>query len=254
MRKIIPRPNSYNFSVDDVFESLIEVTDKKLSLFDQSFFKFIKGLHNKFNADIHCYLFYRGVINGKLRSLQEVPSDIKNIIRENSWLRFGPHSLDYNTAPYAERPEKMMETFDKIYSEIYRFAGNEHVSEFARLHYFSELYELADYFESKGVKALFSTDKDILTHRMPKSIKKSLSSQGVGQYKGMNFIRTHFRIEYFITDYKSDKARKTYLKNLLDTFGFIIFFTHECDISNPKVRRAIISCLQECKDFGLIST
>ena len=36
----------YHFSVDDVFESLIEITDKGIEVFEHPFFSFLKELHD----------------------------------------------------------------------------------------------------------------------------------------------------------------------------------------------------------------
>lgn len=245
--------SGYHFSIDDVFNSLIEASDQHIPLFDHPFFNFVKGLHDQFDAAIDCYVFYRGEINGKVRTLQEVSSHIKQTIMANPWLKLGPHADDYQSPPYAEKPANVIDTFDKIYSEINRFAGGKNNSRLIRLHYFSELYELADYFKERKVRALFTTDKDIFSYRMPRKIEDSLDDQGVVNYRGMTFIRTHFRVEYFINDYPTVHERNNQLKRLFEKYQFVIFFTHECDISNPKVRQAITSSINFCTKLGLHS-
>ncbi|MCL4359694.1 hypothetical protein M1555_00365 [Patescibacteria group bacterium] len=243
----------YHFSVDDVFNCLIEVSDQKIDLFDHPFFRFLLHLHDAYGASIDLYLFYQSVINGSLRMLTEVSGRLKTSLSVNPWLRFGPHALDYATAPYAQKPESVIPVFDAIYSCIDRFASSSNLSKLVRLHYFSELYELADYFEGRGVRALFSTDKEIFSHRMPDKNRKSLQARGTTTYKGMSFVRSQFRVEYWIRDYLSVRSQVRYLGKLFDTYRFITFFTHECDMSNEDVRNAIELILNECHKRRYVS-
>ena len=62
----------YHFSVDDVFECLIEVTDKDMPLFEHPFFKLLKEMHNLYDISVGLNLFYEKEIGGIVRSLKEV--------------------------------------------------------------------------------------------------------------------------------------------------------------------------------------
>lgn len=249
---LIP-PSTYHFSVDDVFESLIEVSDNGTPLFDHPFFGFLKTLHDDYGATVECYLFYQNEVRDRLRSLREVFEGLRKTIESNPWLRFGPHALDYPHAPYDQKPVELEAVFDKIYAEITRFAGDKNFSSFARLHYFSEMYELAEYFRKRNLHALFSTDKNALSWRMPARVKEALRTKGRAQYQRMNFLRTHFRAEYAIRDYPTPAAREAFLKRLISTHGFIVFFTHECDIPNAQVRDYITDTLKLCRKWGVRS-
>ena len=47
----------------------------------------------------------------------------KEILFENTWLRFGLHALDNDTAPYSQTPDQQIQVFHLIYREIERFSG-----------------------------------------------------------------------------------------------------------------------------------
>lgn len=243
--------STYHFSIDDVFNSLIELSDQKIPFFHHPFYRFLKEAHDKFGTNIDLYCFYQREIDGKMRTLRDVSSHIKQTIQANPWLRFGPHALDYATAPYNQKPNDAAEAFDKIYHEIKRFAGIRNFSRFIRLHYFSEVYELAEYFKSRGVEALFSTDKDVFSHRMPEKVKQSLAMKGLASYQKMNFIRTHFRVENFVQLQRSDKEINQFLIKFLDKFGFIMFFTHEYDVPDPRVKPATMVLINKCINLKL---
>ena len=155
----------YHFSIDDTIESLIDVSDSSNDFFSNQFFKFLDMIHKKYNTNIDLYCFYQKSIRNKLRTLNDVSDKHKEIFINNPWLRFGPHALDSEFAPYAQTPGQQMHTFDSIYKEIERFSGNPSKCEFIRLHFFSESYELSGYFQTKNVHSLLTTDKSAITYR-----------------------------------------------------------------------------------------
>ena len=87
-----------HFSVDDVFKSLIEVSDKNIPLKKHWFFSQIYKLWKKYKIRTGLYLFYKGKINGKIRYLTEV-KNLRKELKEN-WIYFGPHALDYDSPPH----------------------------------------------------------------------------------------------------------------------------------------------------------
>ena len=226
----------YHFSVDDVFESLIEITDKKIEVFDHPFFSFLRELHDEFDVKVDLYLFFQKKIDGRLRTLKEVSNSLKQILNDNSWIKFGPHALDQETSPYSQTPGEQINTFNNIYNEIYRFSGKENISKWVRLHRFSESYELKDYFHSHGVEALFTTDKDRITTRMPDSINESLKLTGFAEYNGLKFIRSHIRTENLANDGIKKEELDELIKKYLNKHNHICFFTHEYEIPRDEVK------------------
>ena len=226
----------YHFSVDDVFDVLIEVTDRKLELFTHPFFRFLKEMHDEFGMQTSLYLFFQKEIDGSVRTLREVTDVHRTALQASQWLRFGPHTLDYAHSPYAQMPTEQVKIFDTIYKEINRFAGSDVRARWVRLHYFSESYELADYFHKKGVEALFTTDKDAISYRIPdEEIKSDLARRGYVDYRGMTIIRSHGRIE----NLESNETSEARFSQLLSSPGFCIFFTHEVDCASLQIQNHI---------------
>ena len=90
----------FHFSIDDVIDSLIEVSNSSNPLFSNSFFNFLDTLHSKYNVNIDLYCFYQKNILNNSITLNELSDRHKEIFVKNNWLRFGPHALDTETAPY----------------------------------------------------------------------------------------------------------------------------------------------------------
>ncbi len=243
----------YHFSIDDIFECLIEVTDRNIPLFQHPVFSFLKELHTKYGVHIGLHVFLQREIDGKLRSLKEVRDLQDEIKSEGSFLHFGPHALDFPTMPFSQSKEEQIETFDEIYKEIDRIAGKESYSRWVRLHFYSEMYELADYFKEKGVEALFSTDRPVGSHRMPDEIKQQLIQKGSATYEGMNFIRTQFRVEFFTSDRLDISAIENNFKNSIDQYGYVIFYTHEYEIIRSEVRQSLRLSLEALSKLSIKS-
>ena len=73
-----------HFSVDDVFKSLIEISDKNIKLQKHWFFSQFYNLWKKYKLKTGLYIFYEGEVDGRLRNLKEV----RNITKElkGNWI------------------------------------------------------------------------------------------------------------------------------------------------------------------------
>jgi hypothetical protein len=229
----------YHFSIDDVIDSLIEVSDCSDGIFSQPFFNFLNVIHKKYNTNIDLYCFYQKNITNTPITLNDISDKHKEIFSKNTWLRFGPHALDTETAPYSQTPKQQIQLFDSIYKEIERFSGTSSKCELIRLHFFTESYELSDYFHSKKVHSLFTTDKPAISHRMNDHVKSELKNRGHATFNGIDFIRSHFRIETIIEQNLSNKEIIDLLEYYLSTYGFVIFLTHEYELVRPEIKNTI---------------
>ena len=243
----------YHFSVDDVFDALIEVSDRQLPLFEHPFFRFLKEVHDEFGSHVSLYLFYQKSIQGRMRTLAGISEANAVAWEDNQWLQLGPHALDPETPPYAQSPSEQRKTFDAIYAELERFAAKGKRSKWVRLHYFSESYELAEYLKTKGVEALLSTDKEAVSYRLPIREKEQLRNEDVCAYRGMTFIRSHLRIETLVHDGVSSCAVYGAIKPILSRLGHIVIMTHEYELARPEVRAMTVSTLWRLKEHGVYS-
>lgn len=234
----------FHFSLDDVFDCLIELRDQNISLLEQPLFKYLNVLHEKYDISIGLHLFYQKRINGKIRSLAEIP-DIRSELQNSGadkWLFFGPHALDYETAPYNQTPSEQESVYKKIIKEIDRFAGKNNFTEYIRLHYYTESFELSDFFHENGINGLFTTDREALSHRMGEKEKKDLIQKGFTSYKNLLFIRTQFRLEFYTQKNKSEIKKE--ISDNLKKYNFIVFYTHENEMSNEKIRSSLENFLE----------
>ena len=243
----------YHFSIDDVIDSLIEVSNSSNDFFSNSFFKFLDTIHSKYNVNIDLYCFYQKNISNNLIRLNELSNKHEKIFVKNQWLRFGPHALDAETAPYSQSPDKQIQIFDSIYKEIERFTGSSSKSRLVRLHFFSESFELSNYFCTKNVHSLFTTDKPAISHRMNEKVKFELNKFGHTMFNEICFVRSHFRIETLVEQNLSHDEIINLLEHYLSTFGFVTFFSHEYELIRPEVREVLDFVLKYLHEHNIKS-
>ena len=232
----MPVSRRFHFSVDDVIDALIEVTDKQIPMFQHPTFGLFKELNDRYGLTVDLYLFYQKEINGVVRTLSEVRDLRLELETAGNFLRFGPHALDYPNPPHSQTPEEAEASMERIYKEIDRFAGQKHKSKELRLHFYSETYELADFFTKNGVDLLFSTDRAVGSYRLPISRTKKLLQKGEVSYLGTKFVRTHYRLEFLAEEKTSDSELKKYYDQMLSSYGYVVCYTHECELSRPEIR------------------
>lgn len=243
----------YHFSVDDVFDALIEASDARGKLFEQPLFGFLKGLHEEFGALMDLYVFYRKSGAQGTRTLREVSDAMKPAFADSPWLRLAPHGLDVDTPPYLQSPARQRETFDAVYREIERFAGDHRTSRWLRLHCFSESVELAEYFRKRGVDALFTTDKDAVAYRLPKEAQERLQAEGTVEYEGLRLIRSDLRVEGLVQEGVGPERLGAVLDALLSRKRWVVLLTHEYELARPEVRAMTIAILRHLATRGVRS-
>lgn len=234
----------YHFSVDDVFDAFVEVSDRRVPLFEHSFFAFLKRLHEDFGASVDLYLFYRKTMNGRCRTLDEVAASIGDALLEHPWLRLGPHALDWDTPPYSQTPPEQVRVFDAVYAHLDRFAAGGGRSKWIRLHHFSEAYENGPYFRARGVEALLTTDKPAVSYRLGDSERRQLEESGRIEYGGITLIRSHFRMEGLVDAGLEGAAAERALDAILERHGVAVLMTHESLLGRPDVRAMTLTALQ----------
>ena len=225
----------YHFSVDDVFECLIDATDNYPDLFEQPLFEFFRRMHRRFGAHVDLYLFNRAPFGGRVRSLQDVSDKFRAQFQEATWLRLGPHALEYDIPPHKQTPAEQLVTFEETYREIERFAGPEKTTGFLRLHFFSECFELAPYFLEKGAHTLLLTDKPAVAYRLDEPRRRQLSREGWLKHEGLCLLQSHFRMENLARDSVDESSTRFFISDTIARRGHVCLFTHEVDLGNPLV-------------------
>jgi hypothetical protein len=230
--------------VDDVLDCLLEASDRYTDPFDHPLLGWLRELHESFGVRVDLYLFWQGKVGGRLRTLAEVSSCFRRHFERADWLRFGPHARDYDLAPYSQAPEDQQATFDDIYNEIERFAGHDRTTRWNRLHYFSECYELASYFRQRGSDVLLLTDKLAGAYRLPEAQRHRLIGAGRLSLGNMHLLQSHYRMEFFERDGRSEDDIATLLRGTLRRRGYVSLFTHEVDFARPTLRAIVETSLR----------
>ena len=85
-----------HFSIDDcsaVFKDITENENEYDYLFEQSFFKYLRSLHKKYDAKVTLYCFY----DFNNFCIKNCTTKFKKDFEENSdWLKIGYHAYDVN--------------------------------------------------------------------------------------------------------------------------------------------------------------
>jgi hypothetical protein len=252
MTKTLDLQGKYHFSVDDVFEEMLRISDCGGVLFDSPVFAFFKEMHDLYGAHIYLYLFYEKDIDGKIRSLKDIRS-FKEELSSIDWIHYAPHAQSFEIIPFNQTIADFENVCENIYQEIERISGKKIFASIIRLHFYSEMYEMAEYFLSKNVTALYTTDKPVGAYRLPEECRKLLVSKGVTFFNGIHFLRTQFRVENFTGERLLDQEiRENFLKSLHD-FGCITLYSHEYELHRSEVRNVARRCFRILNEIQLKS-
>lgn len=243
-------PPTLHFSVDDVFESLVRVSDRGAGLFEDPFFAFLEELHRRWRIHVDLYLFFRQEIDGRIRTLEDVSSSLARDFRKAPWLRLGPHALDYDHPPYAQSHDRQQAVYDAIYAQVDRFAGAGSRARWVRLHYFTEAFGMADYWRRNGVSTLLLTDKPAGSYHLPDAVRDRLLQDGRVEFGGISLRRSHERIENLAREAPSDEALAARLQAHADRHGALVLFSHEVDLGGESVRQTCRRCLEHARALG----
>ena len=227
---------AYHFSIDDVFECLIDATENYSDLFRQPLFSFLRRMHARYGANVDLYLFNRAHVDGRVRSLQDVSDKFRHQFQYAAWLRLGPHAQEYDVPPHKQTPAEQLETFDETYREIERFAGPAKTTGFVRLHFFSEAFELASYFLARGTHTLMLTDKPAVAYRLDEPRRQQLSRNGWLTHEGLCLLQSHFRMENLVRDNVDAESTYGFIADTIARRGHVCLFTHEIDLQNQLVQ------------------
>ena len=243
----------YHFSVDDVFDAFVEISDRGSRVVDHELFALLDDLHRRCGTTTDLYLFAEHDVGGKRRRLSDVSGRHRAEYEALRWLRLGPHARDIDTPPHAQSAADVQTTLGDIYSEIARFAGATPRSRWVRLHAFSECYECAPFLREMGVDALLLTDKEAHAYRLPASARDEVRRQGHTRHEGIGFVRSHLRLEHLVRDGATRRDIEERLDAALAQHGFACVFTHEIDLRDARVREAAETCAQHLQRRGVPS-
>jgi hypothetical protein len=242
---------TYHFSVDDVLASLLQLSDWRLDVVGQPCLAFLDRLHREYGAMIDLYLFESAVApDGRVRQLRDVDDRAIAALGAASGFRFGPHAIDYATAPHAQPAPDLIADMERLCATIARLTAPERRSRWVRLHYFSEVWEAAEVWRRHGIEALMTTDKPAIAYRLEPHYREALARAGRTSRAGVGFVRSHLRLESLRGDADDPARFASRIDEVLDCHGFVTLFTHEIDLDDPAVRRLAETALGHLQRRG----
>ncbi len=227
----------FHFSIDDVFDCVLQLSDWNLSVREQPLLAFLDELHQESGAKTDLYVFSAAALaDGRVRRLADVSDRAVEVLAGAAAFRWGPHARCYATAPHAQAVDDATRTFAELNADIARIASSDRRADWVRLHYFSEVFELAPLWRAAGITALMTTDRPAICYRLPATARASLVATGRAEHNGIGFVTSHLRLEFFAGD-AADPARfAARLDSAFDRHGFVTVFTHEADLVDPRIR------------------
>lgn len=169
---------TYAVTIDDAADALAEVTaTRPASLFNHPTFKFLKEMHEKYNAVFSLYLFYEGTLY-KDFNLSKMPSQYQKEWGENApWLKLGFHARRMNPPyPYATASyQTAREDFLTVKNQVMHFAGEESWDEIMCSHYWSGSLESCRAWQDLGIKGLYAAHRGRQSYYLPRAINQMLS-------------------------------------------------------------------------------
>ncbi|MFO1039738.1 MAG: hypothetical protein U1E45_23090 [Geminicoccaceae bacterium] len=238
----------YHFSVDDVLDGLLEIEAGR-PVPQVPLAAFLDEQHQACGLAADLYLFLRRSPDG--RGLADLGGPAVEWARQRTWLCFGPHAADYETAPYGQDPDAVAATLEALFAQISRLVPAAQRSAWLRLHYFSECYGQADLLRANGVDTLLLTDKPAVAYHLPEVRRLQLGAEDRVHHCGLTLQRSHLRLETLVAEGETESGIRRRLDGILDRRGLVVLFTHEVDLAHEEVRRAGTVALRHLRDRGV---
>lgn len=243
----------FHFSVDDVLSAPLQLSDWEMLVRDQPMLGFLDRLHAETGGVSDLYLFASArLADGRLRHLAEVSGPAAAVLGAAPGFRWGPHAADYETAPHGQSVADATRTFTALMAEIARIAPPERRADWVRLHYFSELYELAPLWRAAGITALMTTDRPALCYRLPEAARARLEQGGRADFEGIGFVTSHLRLEFFAGDAAQPGRFAERMDAAFARHGFVTVFTHEADLDDPRIRVLAATAFRHAAQRGWV--
>jgi hypothetical protein len=239
----------FHFSVDDVIRAPLMVSDWDLPVEGAPMLAFLARLHADWGvrSDLYCFLEMVEA-DGRRRSLAGLTPAACARLGAAEAFAWGPHAQDYATAPHAQDVEAARATFTALGAALDRIGGAR--APWVRLHYFSELFELAPLWAAQGIAALMTTDRPARAWRLDEGARAALAARGRARAEGMEFVTSHIRLEFCAPDRPAHLCAR--IDAAVEAHGFCTLFTHEVELDRPEMRALLQAACAHAARTGLV--
>ena len=224
-----------HFSIDDFWEPFRNITENNYSsIFENSFFEWLRSLHQNYGINITLYCFFEE--NKEHFDLTKVTDCYKKEFENNSnWLQFGFHSRNADSR-YSEKDKNTLyHDYIETNKELERIVGRKSITDTLRIHWWQGTKEEINKIRNDSaypLRTLLSSDVGNKSYYLDKIQMKNLNSNFYIHDKetGLEFYKTDLRIENIQDVHKLSfkKLRTNHKKQ-------ITIFTHAWALYDTKV-------------------
>lgn len=238
--------NQIHFSVDDVLESLVNLTiDEHDSVFDEEHFAFLRELHDKYGLKISAYVFFEN----SDYDLTDISRDYIEEFKDNSdWLSFGFHSLNKETNYKNATASQAENDYNKVISELIEIVGEESIDRTVRLHNYAASEQAVNGFRNAnlGIEILLSPEDRRLAYNLDEEDTSYLYLYDYFHNGDVEYIKTDLRLE------KLDNVDEFYNEFIYERELNQIFvvFTHEPYLVNQEIQQKTHELIKLFDDYS----
>lgn len=225
--------NFMHLSFDDVEKCFNNLKNNSYaSLFDEPFFKWLKGMHDTYGAKFSLYTYNATIAN--------VPDTYKeDFLKNSNWLKIGLHadssSSTYQNTSYASA----LSAWNTFVNHVVRITGSYmSVDRMPRLHYFAgneeALKGLRD--ANYGALGFLSSDDNRLSYYFDSDLRDYMYDNDhiTDNVNGLVFVTTDMRADWFLSNFSSNNQYKHPTKsNMYDELVY--------RFSNPSYSKSLSS-------------
>lgn len=238
-----------HFSFDDTFRVFIFLTHHESeveSIFECNILKFMKKLHDTYNAKVTFYCMY----TNEIMNLSDMTDKYQQQFIDNSnWMKFNFHCFSSDSNYSDIEKDQFEQDYQKVHDELVRIVGRESLSNTVRLHYFAGNRTAINILQQEGYNVFFCADDNRGSYYLTKDEERFMkqSNRWEDTENACNFLPTHIRLEN-ITAIQN-------LKEKLDEFSLkhLVIFTHECQIDKTEIQEMIQMMYAWASEHGYTS-
>lgn len=240
-----------HFSVDDcidIFQDLTVNEQMYQSCFEQPKLKFVKELHEKYDAVFSFYCFYTWDIEKDGFTLSDATAAFSDEFEsEADWLKFGFHAADCNSYKNQDSDE-FKDYYEKTVDELTRITSDKNISTFLRLDRYTASSQDVSILHKKGGQGLFiSTDQSKQSYDLSEDEKSiCYKNDWYEDEIGMYYTPTDVSLE----NIESDSRFYDILESVYN-HPQIIVFTHEWIMDDKNVEKYMLWFAQFANDANI---
>lgn len=230
----------FHYSIDDVHLALHDLLSSNIN--NNFLLKDLRSLYLSHNLKTSLYLFQNFFYKNKTFNLNDLHGFELDLNLKDDWLFFGPHAWNFESPPYESSKDENIYSFNKIYEFIESNLKNKTAAS-VRLHYYSECFNLKQYFFDKNVNELFITDKQNYSHTLSKEYIEEIKKNGYCFVDGLRMTRTHFRVEDIANKRLTKDQIISNFEKIYKKIDRIIIYSHEYEHRRPEVIDYLYLCI-----------